>query len=95
MPADARPSLRAVLALSDRGIAGFLMPRRFYDAVSELKEAVSVALRLVGAVEIHIQVADTRVTCGFWTEEELREYLEKQEAVKLVRTGKHMSRAVR
>lgn len=42
-----------------RKVKGFLMPRRFYDSVSELKEAVLVALRLLGAVEIHIQVGDT------------------------------------
>jgi hypothetical protein len=35
------------------------MPRCFYDSFSELKEAVLVALRLLGAVEIHIQVGDT------------------------------------
>jgi putative transposase len=42
-----------------RKVKGFLMPRRFYDSVSELKEAVLGALRLLGAVEIHIQVGDT------------------------------------
>jgi putative transposase len=40
-------------------VKGLLMPRRFYDPVSELKKAVLVALRLLGAVEIHIQVGDT------------------------------------
>ena len=39
-------------------VKGLLMPRRFYDPVSELKKAVSVALRLLGAAEIHIQVGD-------------------------------------
>ena len=42
-----------------RRIKGFLMPRRFYDSVGELKEAVLAALRLLGATEIHIQFADT------------------------------------
>lgn len=41
-----------------RKVKGFLMPRRFYDSVCELKEAVLVALRLLGAAEIHIQVGD-------------------------------------
>lgn len=36
-----------------RRLKGFLMPRRFYDSVSELKEAVLHALRIFGAVEIH------------------------------------------
>jgi putative transposase len=40
-------------------VKGFLMPRRFYDPVSELKKAVLVALRLLGAAAIHIQVGDT------------------------------------
>jgi hypothetical protein len=70
------------------------MPRRFYDSVSEPKDAVLVALGLVGAVEIHIRVADTRVTCGFWTEEELHVYLQKQQA-DMVRTEKYMSWANR
>jgi hypothetical protein len=35
------------------------MPRRFYDSVGELKEAVLVALRLLGAKEIHTQLGDT------------------------------------
>jgi hypothetical protein len=35
------------------------MPRRFYDSVGELKQAVLVALRLLGATEIHIQFGDT------------------------------------
>jgi transposase len=42
-----------------RKVKGLLMPRRFYDSVSELKEAVLVALRLLGAVEVHIQVGAT------------------------------------
>jgi putative transposase len=42
-----------------RRLKGFLMPRRFYDSVSELKRAVLHALRLLGAVEIHCQLGDT------------------------------------
>jgi putative transposase len=36
-----------------RRLKSFLMPRRFYDSVEELKEAVLHALRLFGAVEVH------------------------------------------
>ena len=42
-----------------RRLKGFLMPRRFYDSVNELKEAVLAALRLLGAEEVHIQLGDT------------------------------------
>jgi hypothetical protein len=35
------------------------MPRRFYDSVGELKEAVLAAIGLLGATEIHIQLGDT------------------------------------
>jgi putative transposase len=42
-----------------RRVKGFLMPRRFYDSVGELKEAVLAALRLLSATEIHIQFGDT------------------------------------
>lgn len=42
-----------------RRVKGFLMPRRFYDSVSELKEAVLAAVRLLGATEVHIQLGDT------------------------------------
>lgn len=35
-----------------RRLKGFLMPRRFYDSVAELKQAVLHALRLLGAVEV-------------------------------------------
>lgn len=31
---------------------GFLMPRRFYDSLAELKRAVLSALRLLEAVEV-------------------------------------------
>ncbi len=42
-----------------RRVKGFLMPRRFYDSVSELKQAVLHALRLLGAVEVHTHLGDT------------------------------------
>jgi transposase len=42
-----------------RRVKGFLMPRRFYDSVGELKEAVLAALRLLGATEIHTRFGDT------------------------------------
>jgi len=42
-----------------RRVKGFLMPRRFYDSVAELKQAVLHALRLLGAVEVHTQLGDT------------------------------------
>ncbi len=42
-----------------RRLKGFLMPRRFYDSVNELKRAVLHALRLLGAVEVHTQLGDT------------------------------------
>jgi transposase len=42
-----------------RRVKSFLMPRRFYDSVGELKEAVLDALRLLGAREVHIQLGDT------------------------------------
>ncbi len=42
-----------------RRLKGFLMPRRFYDSLSELKQAVLSALRLLGAVEIQPQVGGT------------------------------------
>jgi putative transposase len=35
-----------------RRLKGFLMPRRFYNSVAELREAVLRALHLLGAVEI-------------------------------------------
>ncbi len=35
-----------------RRLKGFLMPRRFYDSLAELKRAVLSALSLLGAVEI-------------------------------------------
>lgn len=35
-----------------RRLKGFLMPRRFYDSVADLKEAVLHALHLLGAVEV-------------------------------------------
>lgn len=35
-----------------RRLKGFLMPRRFYDSLAELKQAVLSALHLLGAVEL-------------------------------------------
>ncbi len=35
-----------------RRLKGFLMPRRYYDSLAELKQAVLSALNLLGAVEI-------------------------------------------
>lgn len=35
-----------------RRLKGFLMPRRFYDSLAELRQAVLSALSLLGAVEI-------------------------------------------
>ena len=42
-----------------RKLKGFLMPRRFYDSLAELKQAVLHGLRLLGAVEIQCQIGDT------------------------------------
>ena len=42
-----------------RRLKGFLMPRRFYDSVGELKQAVLHGLRLLEAVEVQSQVGDT------------------------------------
>ena len=42
-----------------RRLKGFLMPRRFYDSVAELKEAVLHALRSLGAMEVQCQLGDT------------------------------------
>lgn len=42
-----------------RRLKGFLMPRRFYDCVGELKQAVLHALRLLGAVEVQYSLGDT------------------------------------
>lgn len=45
-----------------RRLKGFLMPRRFYDCVGELKRAVLHALRplrLLGAVEVQYSLGDT------------------------------------
>jgi putative transposase len=42
-----------------RRLKGFLMPRRFYDSVGELKQAVLHALRLLGAVEVQYSLGDT------------------------------------
>jgi putative transposase len=42
-----------------RRLKGFLMPRRFYDSVAELKQAVLHGLRLLEAVEIQCSLGDT------------------------------------
>jgi putative transposase len=42
-----------------RRLKGFLMPRRFYDSVVELRQAVLRALRLLEAVEIQYSLGDT------------------------------------
>ena len=42
-----------------RRLKGFLMPRRFYDSVGELKRAVLHALRLLGAVEVQCSLGVT------------------------------------
>ena len=42
-----------------RRLKGFLMPRRFYDSVGELKQSVLHALRLLGAVEVQCSLGDT------------------------------------
>ncbi len=42
-----------------RRLKGFLMPRRFYDSVAELKAAVLHALCLLGAVEVPCSLGDT------------------------------------
>jgi putative transposase len=42
-----------------RRLKGFLMPRRFYDSVDELKHAVLHGLRLLEAVEVQCQIGDT------------------------------------
>ncbi len=42
-----------------RRLKGFLMPRRFYDSVAELKQAVLHGLRLLEAVEVQCSLGDT------------------------------------
>ena len=42
-----------------RRLKGFLLPRRFYDSVAELRQAVLSALRLLEAVEIQYPLGDT------------------------------------
>jgi putative transposase len=42
-----------------RRLKGFLMPRRFYDSLAEVKRAVLHGLRLLGAVEGQCQIGDT------------------------------------
>lgn len=40
-------------------LKGFLLPRRCYDSVAELTEAVLAALQLLGAEEVQCQLGDT------------------------------------
>lgn len=40
-------------------LKGFLLPRRCYDTVAELTDAVLAALRLLGAVEVQCSLGDT------------------------------------
>ncbi len=40
-------------------LKGFLMPRRYYDTLADLKEAVLSALRVFEAVEVHSQLGGT------------------------------------
>jgi len=42
-----------------RRLKGFVMPRRFYESVGELKQAVLHGLRLLEAVEVQCQIGDT------------------------------------
>lgn len=42
-----------------RRLKGFLMPRRFYGSVAELKTAVLHALCLLGAVKVQCSLGDT------------------------------------
>ena len=42
-----------------RTLEGFLLPRRFYDSVGELKQAVVHALSLLGAVEVQCWLGGT------------------------------------
>jgi putative transposase len=53
-----RPHLNPIEGVWRR-LKGFLMPRRFYDSVDELKRAVLHGLRLLEAVEVQCQVGDT------------------------------------
>src|SRR5215208_5343463 len=52
------PQLNLIEAVWRR-LKGFLMPRRFYDSVAELREAVLRALHLLGAVEIQCLLGGT------------------------------------
>ena len=57
-----RPTVRSRTPSREYGekaLKGFLMPRRFYDSVGELKQAVLHALRLLGAVEVQCSLGDT------------------------------------
>ncbi len=58
VPAYYCPHLNLIEAVWRR-LKGLLMPRRFYDSVGELKQAVVHALRLLGAVEVQCSLGDT------------------------------------
>ena len=53
-----RPHLNLIEGVWRR-LKGFLMPRRFYDSVAELKAAVLHALRLLGAAEVQYSLGGT------------------------------------
>ena len=53
------PHLNPIVEGVWRRLKGFLMPRRFYDSVGELKQAVLHGLRLLEAAEIQCQIGDT------------------------------------
>jgi putative transposase len=53
------PPLKNLIEAVWRRLKGFLMPRRFYDSVAELREAVLRALHLLGAVEIQCLLGGT------------------------------------
>jgi putative transposase len=46
------PHLNPIEGVWWRRLKGFLMPRRFYDSVAELRQAVLSALRLLGTIEL-------------------------------------------
>ena len=58
LPASYCPHLNLIEGVWRR-LKGFLMPRRFYDSVAELKQAVVHALRLLGAVKVQYSLGGT------------------------------------
>ncbi len=58
LPAVLLPHLNPIEGVGGR-LKGFLMPRRSYDSLVELKWAVLSALGLLGAIEVQSQVGDT------------------------------------